>query len=126
MPHHQTDPNSRHACVPTWFACPLEDGTRYIGGMKMSSLPAVPVEPALRAELEAALEEGESMDEFIEQAVAEQLRRRKAARAAFLERGLESLTEAERTGVYVSAEQVLKRLEDKLDDARRRVATRSR
>ncbi len=94
--------------------------------MKTATLPTVPVEPALRAELEASLEEGESVGEFIEEAVAERLQRRKEARAAFLERGLESLAEAERTGVYIPAEQVLKHLEDKLEGARRRMAMRSR
>jgi len=92
--------------------------------MKSASLPAVPVEPSLHAELEAALEEGESMAEFIEGAVAEQVRRRQHARAEFLAKGRASLEEARRTGVFVSNEEVLRRLEDKLEAAERLRAAR--
>jgi hypothetical protein len=88
--------------------------------MKSASLPAVPVEPALRADLEAVLEEGESMDEFIEGAVAERVRRRKAARAAWLESARRSAEEAERTGITYPASVVLAELQQKLEDARAR------
>lgn len=97
-----------------------------IGEMKTSSLPAVPVEPALRAELEAALAEGESMDEFIEGAVRERVRQRRELHAAFVARGLASLEEARRTGVYHKAEDVLNELKDMLEDARRRKAAAAR
>lgn len=122
MPHHHSVPNPRSSGVLTWFDRVAEPAPRYIREMKTSSLPAVPVDPALRADVEAALEEGESMDEFIEGAVAERVRRRKEAQAAFIARGVASLEEARRTGVYHKAEDVLRRLEEKLEAAKRRKA----
>jgi hypothetical protein len=61
------------------------------------------------------------MDEFIEEAVAERLQRRKDARADFIPRGLASLEEAGRMGVFVPAEEVIRGLEEKLEAARRRM-----
>jgi hypothetical protein len=124
MPHLSTASDPRQAGLPVHPDRAPGPATRYIGGMKSASLPAVPVEPALRAELEAALEEGESMDEFIEGAVAERVRRRQAARAEFLARGRASLEEARRTGTFIPAEEVLRGLEDKLEAAKRRMASR--
>jgi hypothetical protein len=126
MQAHATTGNSRVAAAPTRIDRVFEERARYIGGMKTSSLPAVPVEPALRAELEAALEEGESMDEFIEEAVRERVRLRREAQAAFIARGRASLEEARRTGVYHKAEDVLNELKDMLEDARRRKAAAAR
>ena len=126
MPHHRSVPNPRSAGVLTWFDRVAEPAPRYIREMKTSSLPAVPVDPALRADVDAALEEGETLDEFIEGAVVERVRRRKEAQAAFIARGEASLEEARRTGIYHSTEDVLKELKDKLEDARRRKAAAAR
>ena len=120
MPHHHSVPDPRSAGVLTWFDRVADAATRYIREMKTASLPAVPVDPALRADVEAALEEGETLDEFIEEAVAERVRRRREARAAFIARGKASLEEVRRTGVFIPAEQVLRELEAKLEDAKRR------
>jgi len=120
MPHLSTASDPRQAGLPVHPDRAPRAATRYIGGMKSASLPAVPVEPALRAELEAALEEGESMDEFIEGAVAERVRRRQAARQAFVMRARQSRDEARRTGVTYPAAVVLGELQRMLDDARAR------
>jgi hypothetical protein len=126
LPHYMSAPNPASASRLRRRDDPPLAATRYIGEMKTASLPAVPVEPALRAELEAALEEGESMDAFIEAAVREHVKLRREAQAAFIARGRASLEEARRTGVYHKAEDVLKELKDKLDDARRRKAAAAR
>ena len=122
MPYHHSVPNPRSAGVLTWFDPVAEPRTRYIGEMKTSSLPAVSVEPALRADVEAVLEEGESMDEFIEDAVAERVLRRKAAQAAFIARASTSLEESKRTGVVFPLDEVERELRREMDDAHRRLA----
>ena len=122
MPHHHSVPNPRSAGVLTWFDRVAEPAARYIREMKTSSLPAVPVDPALRADVEAALEEGESMDEFIEGAVAERVRLRKEARAAFIARAEASLDESKRTGVVFTLDEVERELRLEMDVANRRFA----
>jgi hypothetical protein len=124
MSHQQIVSHPRTSVVFIHPDHPPGAATRYIGEMKTASLPAVPVEPALREELEAALEEGESMDEFIEGAVRERVRRRKEARAAFIARAMASLEEAERTGVYYSLEEVERMLRRKVEEAKKRHAAK--
>jgi dsDNA-binding SOS-regulon protein len=90
--------------------------------MKTSPLPAVAIEPALRAQLDAALEQGESVDEFVEEAVREHVRRRQQAQAAFLARAQASLEEAQRTGEFHTLEQVERELRALADDIVKRHA----
>ncbi len=90
--------------------------------MKTAAIPSVRVEPALRAELESLLAEGETLSEFVEASVRASVRRRRV-QAEFLARGLHSLGEARRTGEYVDADVVLGRLQHKLDAARPRKPT---
>jgi len=117
---HTTTTLARSSGMLTRLGGPAEPGTRYIGAMKSASLPAVPVDPALRDAVEAALEPGESVGEFIEGAVREHVRAREEARAAFLADALTGQKEARRTGVYHELDDVLRELEGMLDDARRR------
>ncbi len=92
---------------------------RYIQSMKSSTIPSVRVEPALRAEVEELLSEGETVSEFVESSVrAAVLRRRN--QAEFVARGVRSLANARRTGHYVDADAVVQRLQHKLDAARAR------
>lgn len=92
---------------------------RYIQSMKSSTIPSVRVEPALRAEVEALLSEGETVSEFVESSVrAAVLRRRN--QAEFNARGVRSLENARGTGQYVDADAVVQRLQNKLDAARAR------
>ena len=85
--------------------------------MKNATIPSVRVEPELRAEVESLLGEGETVSEVVEASVrATVLRRRN--QAEFIARGLRSLDDARRTGDYVAADDVLQKLQLKLDAAR--------
>jgi hypothetical protein len=92
----------------------------YNVGMKTSTIPAVRVEPQLRAEVESLLGEGETVAEFVEAAVRASVQRRRA-QAEFIERGLRS-PQAARTGECIAAEVVVNTLQRKLDAARQRAA----
>jgi len=93
--------------------------------MKTATIPAVRVEPELRAEVESLLSEGETVSEFVEASVrATVLRRRN--QAEFIARGLRSLEAARRSGVYVEADAVVQTLQRKLDAARKRKPAKSR
>ena len=87
--------------------------------MKTATIPSLRVEPEFRAELEAALDEGETLSEFVESSLRAGLERRQF-QAEFLARGLCSRDEALRTGDTVDANEVVDRLQRKLDDARAR------
>jgi hypothetical protein len=85
--------------------------------MKTATLPSLRVDPELRAAAESVLEEGESLSAFVEASVRAQIHRRKT-QAEFIARGLASLAEAERTGVYYTTEDVLSVMKSKLDAAK--------
>ncbi|MCL6706336.1 prevent-host-death protein [Pseudomonas sp. R2.Fl] len=89
--------------------------------MKTATLPSLRVDPELRAAAESVLEEGESLSAFVEASVRAQVHRRKS-QAEFIARGLASLAEAERTGVYYTSEQVLGELKGMLDAKRAELA----
>jgi Arc/MetJ-type ribon-helix-helix transcriptional regulator len=93
--------------------------------MKTASIPSVRVEPELRAEVEALLEDGETVSEFVEASVRAAVQRRRN-QAEFLARGVRALEEARRTGVYADADAVVQRLQGKLDavQTRRRTAAK--
>lgn len=93
--------------------------------MKTATIPSVRVEPELREQVERVLTEGESLSEFVEASVRDSVMRR-LTQAEFVKRGLTSLEEARQTGVYVSAEVVLDRLEAKLAKARSDKAAKPR
>lgn len=79
--------------------------------MKSATFPSLRVEPELREAAEKALTPGESLSQFVEEAVREKIRRRQL-QDDFIARGLESLREAERTGEYYSSDEVLSELDD--------------
>lgn len=83
--------------------------------MKTAQLPPVRVEPAVRAEIESALHEGESLSQFVEAAVLQVARRRKADQE-FLARGRASLENAKKTGELYPLAGVLDELQTRLDD----------
>jgi len=87
--------------------------------MKTATLPAVRVEPELRQQVEAVLGEHESLSQFVEQAVREGVSRR-LAQEAFIARGLAALEAARQTQDYVSADEVARSLQARLDAARAR------
>jgi hypothetical protein len=90
--------------------------------MKNATIPSVRVEPAFRAQVEAVLAEGETLSEFVEAAVRASVERRRF-NAEFIRRGLRSRDEARRKNEYVDADAVLSNLQQKLDAARRRIAS---
>ena len=88
--------------------------------MTTASLPSVPVEPEFLAEIESVLAEGESLAEFVEAAVRASVERRRV-QAEFIARGLRSREDAQRTGIYHSAESVHSELQRRLDARRKSV-----
>jgi len=85
--------------------------------MRSTTLPPLRVTPELRREAKAMLEQGETLSPFVLAAVEQQIEARRA-REQFVERGLTSGAEARRTGKYVSADAVLRKLKRRLDAAK--------
>lgn len=85
--------------------------------MKTSMLPAVRVEPQLRKQLEFVLHEGETLSAFVEASVRDAVRRR-AVDTEFVARGLASLEAAKAANDFVEADDVLARLQQRVDRAR--------
>jgi hypothetical protein len=82
------------------------------GYMKTRTIPPL-VTPELRAAAESVLKEGESLSSFVEHSVRAQIRRRQIQQE-FWDRGLASLVEAEGTGTYFDADEVVAELKDML------------
>lgn len=87
--------------------------------MKTSTIPSLRVDPALRQAAEDVLQEGESLSSLIESSLRAQIQLRKS-QEAFVARGLASVEKARRTGTYVPAAAVLRKLESKLAKAKKR------
>lgn len=87
--------------------------------MKSATLPPLRVEPELRAEIESILGDGESLSEFVEASVRAQLERRRAQRE-FMARGLAAIVRTRECGDGIPADDVIARLEAKLEHARLR------
>lgn len=85
--------------------------------MRSTTLPPLRVTPAMRREAEAVLEQGETLSAFVLASVEQQIEARRA-REQFIERGLASGAEARRTGKYVTANAVLRKLKRRLDAAK--------
>ena len=88
--------------------------------MKTSSFPSLRVEPELREAAESVLRVGETLSSLIETAMRETIQRRRV-QEEFIARGLRSRKDAERTGVYHSAESVHSELQRRLDARRKAV-----
>lgn len=86
--------------------------------MKTATLPPLRVEPELRKSALRVLHPGETLSAFVEEAVQLSIERRQS-QAEFLARGIASGEKARETGKYVSASNVLKKLEKRLATARR-------
>lgn len=89
--------------------------------MKTTTIPSVRVAPELRDEVERLLGDGETLSQFVEQAVRDSVMRRKA-QGEFVERGMKSLASARASGEYFDASTVMQRLRDKLHAAKSRRA----
>lgn len=88
--------------------------------MKSAVIPQVRVEPALRAELEAVLLEGETLSGFVEATVRSAVAFRRV-QTRFHERGQAAWERHLATGESVSADEVLDRLQAKLDAKRKQL-----
>ena len=86
--------------------------------MKTATLPPIRVAPEFRIEVEGVLEQGESLSEFVENAVRMTVSKRKI-QAEFVRRGMAAIEETKRTGGGIAAEVVIAKLEAKLAAARR-------
>lgn len=93
--------------------------------MKDATLPPLRVDSALRAAAESVLHEGETLSGFVLEAVRLNIERRDAQRE-FVARGLASRDEARATDTYVSADDMLARLDDTLARKRKKQATPAR
>jgi predicted transcriptional regulator len=89
--------------------------------MKTTTIPPLRVSPALKEEAQSVLKEGETLSGFVLAAVTRAIELRKA-RQEFIARGIASGATAAKTGKYVTAEQVLKKLERRLANAKKRRA----
>jgi hypothetical protein len=95
----------------------------YIGRMKTSTLPAVRVEPTLRRDAEAVLDDGESLSDFVAACVRGGVTWRRT-QDAFLARAREAVERSEREGSGISSLEALRRMDDRLDAAHKRLAAR--
>ena len=91
--------------------------------MKTATLPPIRVEPNFRFELEAVLDPGESLSEFVENAVRSTLQRRKN-QVEFMRRGIAAIEDTKRAGGGIPADVVIAKLEAKLTAAKRVKASR--
>jgi hypothetical protein len=85
--------------------------------MKTATLPSLRVTADFREAAESVLKDGETLSSFVEDSVRRQVQIRKS-QAEFIARGLASLEQAERTGVYYSTDDVLSMMQRKLDAAK--------
>ena len=88
--------------------------------MKSAVIPQVRVEPALRAELEAVLQPGETLSGFVEASVRNAVAFRRV-QTRFHERGQAAWDHYQSTGVSASTDEVLAKLQAKLDAKRKQL-----
>lgn len=93
--------------------------------MKTSTLPAVRVEPALRSDAEAVLDEGESLSDFVATCVRDGVAWRRT-QDAFLARARDAVERSEREDNGISPQEVLRRMDARLNAARRQLAAGKR
>lgn len=87
--------------------------------MRSATLPPIRVEPELRADVEAVLKSGETLSQFIEEAVASAAAWRRA-QAEFVARGEAAIARWKQDGGGRSADEMVAELQARLDTARRR------
>lgn len=87
--------------------------------MKTATIPSLRVEPELREAAEKALEHGETLSGFVEQALREKIQRRRL-QSEFIARGLASLEEAMQTGEYFTHDEILADLDAIIEEAERK------
>jgi hypothetical protein len=85
--------------------------------MKTAILPPIRVAPDFRLELEGVLEQGESLSQFVENAVRTTVAKRKN-QAEFVRRGIAAIDATKRDGSDIPAAVVIAKLEAKLANAK--------
>ncbi|MBV8604634.1 MAG: prevent-host-death protein [Pelomonas sp.] len=93
--------------------------------MKSASLPPIRVEPEFREQLEGALQSGETLSSFMEDAIRAEVRKRQVD-AEFRARGLASLARVRAGEPTYTTEEVVTELRAKLDAARQVLAERNK
>jgi hypothetical protein len=92
--------------------------------MRTATFPPIRVEPEVRAEVEAVLREGESLTQFIEEAVVSAAAWRRV-QSEFVARGEAAIARWKQEGGGHSVDVVMADLQARLDDAKRRAAQRA-
>ena len=93
--------------------------------MRSATFPPIRVEPEVRAEVEAVLREGESLTQFIEEAVVAAAAWRRA-QAEFVTRGEAAIERWKQEGGGQSVDAVMADLQKRLDVAKIKAAQRAR
>ena len=91
--------------------------------MRSATFPPIRVKPEVRAEVEAVLREGESLTQFIEEAVVAAAAWRRV-QAEFVSRGEAAIERWRQEGGGRTVDEVVTGLQGRLDDAKRRAAER--
>jgi predicted transcriptional regulator len=84
--------------------------------MKSATIPSLRVEPELRQAAESVLREGETLSNFMEEALRSGIRRRQSQRE-FIARGLAARDEARQTGEYYGDDEVFAEMSGMLAQA---------
>jgi hypothetical protein len=96
----------------------------YIPLMRSATFPPIRVEPEVRAEVEAVLREGETLTQFIEEAVVAAAAWRRV-QSEFVTRGEAAIERWKQEGGGHGVDEVMADLQARLDDAKRRAAQRA-
>jgi len=92
--------------------------------MRSATFPPIRVEPEVRAEVEAVLREGETLTQFIEEAVVAAAAWRRV-QSEFVTRGEAAIERWKQEGGGCAVAEVMADLQARLDDAKRRAAQRA-
>jgi predicted transcriptional regulator len=92
---------------------------------KTATLPAIRISPALRAQAEHLLGEGETLSAFIVESLEHNIDRRRMQRE-FIARGLAAADSARAQNRYTPAATVMRRLKAQIDKAKREQADRDK
>ena len=93
--------------------------------MRSATFPPIRVEPQVRADVESVLREGESLTQFIEEAVVAAAARRRV-QTEFVARGEAAIDRWKQVGGGHTVDEVMADLQGRLNDARKRPAARGR
>jgi len=96
----------------------------YISIVRSANFPPIRVEPKVRAEVEAVLREGESLTQFIEEAVVAAAAWRRV-QSEFVARGEAAIERWKQEGGGHSVDQVMADLQTRLDEAKHKAGKRT-